>query len=156
MPQIARPNLMERRMSRFLSRPPSVKSAAGVIVVATVVVVAVGGILMRVLDHDEYSTVWVGMWWALQTVTTVGYGDVTPKNLSGRIVAVFVMLEGIAFLTIIIAAITSTFIARAQLERDVTQHGDEDAAGRRIEARLDRIEQRLAQLESLVRQAIKA
>jgi len=153
---IARPNLIERRMSRFLSRPPSVKSAAGVIVVATVVVVAVGGILMRVLDHDEYSTVWVGMWWALQTVTTVGYGDVTPKNLSGRIVAVFVMLEGIAFLTIIIAAITSTFIARAQLERDVTQHGDEDAAGRRIEARLDRIEQRLAQLESLVRQAIKA
>jgi len=147
---------MERRMSRFLSRPPSVKSAAGVIVVATVVVVAVGGSLMRVLDHDEYSTVWVGMWWALQTVTTVGYGDVTPKNLSGRIVAVFVMLEGIAFLTIIIAAITSTFIARAQLERDVTQHGDEDAAGRRIEARLDRIEQRLAQLESLVRQAIKA
>jgi len=153
---IARPNLIERRMSRFLSRPPSVKSAAGVIVVATVVVVAVGGILMRVLDHDEYSTVWVGMWWALQTVTTVGYGDVTPKNPSGRIVAVFVMLEGIAFLTIIIAAITSTFIARAQLERDVTQHGDEDAAGRRIEARLDRIEQRLAQLESLVRQAIKA
>ena len=153
---ITRPNLIERRMSRFLSRPPSVKSAAGVIVVATVVVVAVGGILMRVLDHDEYSTVWVGMWWALQTVTTVGYGDVTPKNLSGRIVAVFVMLEGIAFLTIIIAAITSTFIARAQLERDVTQHGDEDAAGRRIEARLDRIEQRLAQLESLVRQAIKA
>lgn len=156
MPQIARPNLMERRMSRFLSRPPSVKSAAGVIVVATVVVVAVGGILMRVLDHEEYPNVWVGMWWALQTVTTVGYGDVTPKNLSGRIVAVFVMLEGIAFLTIIIAAITSTFIARAQLERDVTQHGDEDAAGRRIEARLDRIEQRLAQLESLVRQAIKA
>ena len=156
MPQIARPNLIERRMTGFLRQPPSVKSAASVIVVATVVVVAVGGILMRVLDHDEYSNVWVGMWWALQTVTTVGYGDVTPKNLSGRIVAVFVMLEGIAFLTIIIAAITSTFIARAQLERDVTQHGDEDAAGRRIEARLDRIEQRLAQLESLVRQAIKA
>jgi len=143
-------------MSRFLRQPPSVKSAASVIVVATVVVVAVGGILMRVLDHDEYSNVWVGMWWALQTVTTVGYGDVTPKNPSGRIVAVFVMLEGIAFLTIIIAAITSTFIARAQLERDVTQHADEDAGGQRIEARLDRLEQRLAQLESLVRQAIEA
>ena len=156
MPQIVRPNLIERRMSGFLRQPPSVKSAASVIVVATVVVVAVGGILMRVLDHDEYSNVWVGMWWALQTVTTVGYGDVTPKNLSGRIVAVFVMLEGIAFLTIIIAAITSTFIARAQRERNVTKHADEDAAEQRIEARLDRLEQRLAQLESLVRQAIEA
>jgi voltage-gated potassium channel len=156
MPQRARPNLIERRMSGFLRQPPSVKSAASVIVVATVVVVAVGGILMRVLDHDEYPNVWVGMWWALQTVTTVGYGDVTPKNPSGRIVAVFVMLEGIAFLTIIIAAITSTFIARAQRERNVTKHADEDAAEQRIEARLDRLEQRLAQLESLVRQAIEA
>jgi voltage-gated potassium channel Kch len=148
--------LIERRMSRFLRQPPSVKSAASVIVVATVAVVAVGGTLMRVLDHDEYSNVWVGMWWALQTVTTVGYGDVTPKNPSGRIVAVFVMLEGIAFLTIIIAAITSTFIARAQLERDVTQHPDDDPAEQRIEARLDRLDQRLAELESLVRQAIEA
>ena len=41
---------------------------------------------MRFLDHSEYSNVWVGMWWALQTVTTVGYGDVTPEHVSGRIV----------------------------------------------------------------------
>jgi voltage-gated potassium channel Kch len=155
MPQIARPNLIERRMSRFLRQPPSVKSAASVIVAATAVVVVAGGILMRVLDRDEYSNVWVGMWWALQTVTTVGYGDVTPRNVSGRIVAVFVMLEGIAFLTIIIAAITSTFIARAQFERDVAQGADGDEAERRIEARLDRLEQRLEQLELLLRQAIK-
>ena len=143
-------------MSRFLRRPPSVKSAASVIVAATAVVVVAGGILMRVLDHDEYSNVWVGMWWAVQTVTTVGYGDVTPRHVSGRIVAVFVMLEGIAFLTIIIAAITSTFIARAQIERDVAQGVGEDEAERRIEARLDRLEQRLEQLESLLRKAIKA
>jgi voltage-gated potassium channel len=153
---MARPNLIERRMSRVLREPPSVKSAAGVIVTATAVVVVVGGVLMRVLDHSEYASVWVGMWWALQTVTTVGYGDVTPRNPSGRIVAVFVMLEGIAFLTIIIAAITSTFIARAQHERDVVQDADEDEAERRIEARLDRLEQRLEQLDALVRRAINA
>jgi hypothetical protein len=94
MPRVARPNLIERRMSRFLREPPSVRTAAGVIVTATAVVVVVGGVLMRVFDHDEYSNVWVGMWWALQTVTTVGYGDVTPKNPSGRIIAAFVMLEG--------------------------------------------------------------
>ena len=53
-----------------------------------------------------------GGWWALQTVTTVGYGDVTPARTSGRIVAAFVMLQGIAFLAILVAAITSTFVAR--------------------------------------------
>jgi voltage-gated potassium channel len=58
-----------------------VRTAASVIVTATAVVV-VGGVLMRFLDHDEYSSVWVGIWWAPQTVTTVGYGDVTPQQVS--------------------------------------------------------------------------
>ena len=106
---------------------------------------------MRLLDHDEYSNIWVGMWWALQTVTTVGYGDVTPQHTSGRIVAAFVMLEGIAFLTIIIAAITSTFVARAAKEREVAEAADEDDAEERIEARLDGIDQRLDRLERLLR-----
>jgi voltage-gated potassium channel len=73
-------NVIERRMTRFIREPPSVRTAAGVIVTATTVVVVGGGVLIRLLDHGEYSNVWVGMWWALQTVTTVGYGDVTPKN----------------------------------------------------------------------------
>ena len=68
-------------MTRFLREPPSVRTAASVIVVATAVVVIGSGVLMRVLDHSEYPNIWVGMWWALQTVTTVGYGDVTPETL---------------------------------------------------------------------------
>jgi voltage-gated potassium channel len=151
MPRLARPNLIERSMSRFLREPPSVRTAARVIVTATAVVVVGGGVLMRVLDGDEYPNIWVGMWWALQTVTTVGYGDVTPHRASGRIIAAFVMLEGIAFLTIIVAAITSTFVARAAKEREVAQAADEDAAEVRIEARLDGIDQRLDRLEQMLR-----
>jgi voltage-gated potassium channel len=133
-------------MSRFLREPPSVRVAASVIVTATAVVVVVGGVLMRFLDHDEYSNIWVGMWWALQTVTTVGYGDVTPKHTSGRIVATFVMLEGIAFLTIIIAAITSTFVARAAEERETA----EDETERRLEAKLDDLAADVKRLEALL------
>ena len=140
-------------MSRFLREPPSVRTAASVIVTATAVVVVGGGVLMRLLDHEEYSNIWVGMWWALQTVTTVGYGDVTPQHTSGRIVATFVMLEGIAFLTIIIAAITSTFVARAQQEREAAETADEDKAEERIEARLDGLDQRLDRLETLIRES---
>jgi voltage-gated potassium channel len=150
MPRVPRPNLIERRMSRLLSEPPSVRTAAGVIVTATAVVVVVGGVLMRFLDHDEYSNIWVGMWWALQTVTTVGYGDVTPKHTSGRIVATFVMLEGIAFLTIIIAAITSTFVARAQEEREATEAGEEEAVEQRVEAQLDDLAARLDRVEAML------
>jgi voltage-gated potassium channel Kch len=91
------------------------------------------------------------MWWALQTVTTVGYGDVTPRNPSGRIIAAFVMLQGIAFLAITTAAITSTFVARATKERDLAHAADEDDAEVRIEAQLKGIDQRLDRLEKMLR-----
>jgi len=148
--RVPRPNLIERRTSRLLRQPPSVRSAAGVIVTATAVVVVVGGILIRFLDHEEYSNIWVGMWWALQTVTTVGYGDVTPKHTSGRIVAAFVMLEGIAFLTIIIAAITSTFVARAAEEREAEEEAVGETADQRIESQLHDLALRMAHVEAML------
>jgi voltage-gated potassium channel len=137
---VRRPNPIDRRMARFLREPPSVRMAASVIVAATVVVVVGGGMLIRVLDHSEYPTVWTGMWWAIQTVTTVGYGDVTPKHVSGRLVAALVMLEGIAFIAIITAAITSTFVARAEREQAAGADAEDAALEARINARFDRLE----------------
>ena len=151
MPRVARPNLIERRMTRFLRKPPSVQAAAGVIITATALVVVVGGVAMRVLDHKEYSNIWVGMWWALQTVTTVGYGDVTPRHWSGRLIAALVMLEGIAFLTVTIAAITSTFVARAEAERDAAAAAEDDADDARLEARLGSLDERLERVEGMLR-----
>ena len=145
-----RPNLIERRMSSFMRKPPSVRLAASVIVTATALVVVGGGIAMRALDHAEYSNVWVGMWWAIQTVTTVGYGDVTPTRASGRIVATFVMLEGIAFLAIVTAGITSTFVARAQRERGLEEAAAEEAEVERIEVRLDDVTERLERIEAML------
>lgn len=139
-------------MSKFLREPPSMRNAASVIVTATAIVVVGGGFAMRFLDHHEYPNVWVGMWWALQTVTTVGYGDVTPKDHIGRIIASVVMLEGIAFLAIITAAITSTFVARAARERDLAEGIDEAAFEKRIESRLDELDGRFDRLESMLRE----
>jgi voltage-gated potassium channel len=151
MPRVARPNVIERRMTRFLREPPSVQTAAGVIITATAVVVVLGGVAMRVLDHKEYSNVWVGMWWALQTVTTVGYGDVTPMHWTGRLVATLVMLEGIAFLTVTIAAITSTFVARGEAERDAAEAAEDEQEEDRLAARLDGLDERLDRVEGMLR-----
>ena len=138
---------LERKFKRVLHEPPSVGLATGVIVSASSVVVAGSGVLIRLIDHSEYPNVWVAMWWAAQTVTTVGYGDVTPTHASGRIIGVFVMLYGIAFVTIFVAAITSIFVARAAEERGIS----EDQAEERIEAKVDLISQRLDRLEELLR-----
>jgi len=140
-------SFLERRLSRVLREPPSVRVATGVIVSATAVVVAGSGVLIWALDHSEYPNIWVGMWWALQTVTTVGYGDVSPTNPSGRIIGAFVMLYGVAFVTIFVAAITSIFVTRASAERGIA----EDEAEQRIEAKLGVIDDRLGRLEDLLR-----
>ena len=147
-----RPNLVERRMSKFLREPPSIRMAASVIVTATALVVVGGGILIRVLDHSEYPNIWVGMWWAIQTVTTVGYGDVTPKHASGRLVGVIVMLEGIAFLAIITAAITSSFVARAEREHALADDVEDAALEARLDARFNDLTVRFGRLESMLRE----
>ena len=152
---MARPKkLIERRMSRFLREPVSVRNAAGVIAVSTTLVVLGSGVLMRVLDRSEYPTIGRGLWWAIQTVTTVGYGDVTPAHTAGRFVAVIVMLWGIAFVSILVAAITSAFVARAEreheqsVEAEQAEHPDDllRAGFDDLAARLDRLEQTLSQL----------
>jgi voltage-gated potassium channel Kch len=150
MASVPRPDLIEREMNRFLREPVSVRNAARVIVLATLLIVVAGGVAIRLIDHHEYSSIWLGMWWALQTVTTVGYGDVTPKTAPGKLVGALMMLEGIAFLAIITAAITSTFVARAQAEREATAQVDEDRAEERLEARLADVSERLDRLEQLL------
>jgi len=150
-PRYVRPSgLLERRMSRLLTEPPSIRLAAGVIVTITTLLVVGAGALIRIIDHEEYPDIWLGMWWALQTVTTVGYGDVTPKNFTGRLVGAVVMLEGIAFLAIITAAITSTFVARAERERAVIEGREEATYSQQFQERFDELDKRLDRLEAML------
>jgi voltage-gated potassium channel len=56
------------------------RRAAGIIAAFTVLITVAGGILERLVDHHEFPTIGRGVWFALQTVTTVGYGDLTPRQ----------------------------------------------------------------------------
>ena len=103
----------------------------------------VSGFLMTVLDHENYKTIGEGLWWAVQTVTTVGYGDSVPTTDAGRFLATVVMLLGIGFLTVITAAITSTFVARSQLEQQDSDASEAD--------RFDRLDERLERIESALK-----
>jgi hypothetical protein len=53
-------SFLERKLSRVLREPPSVRVATGVIVSATAVIVVASGVLIWVLDHSEYPNIWVG------------------------------------------------------------------------------------------------
>ena len=140
---MGRLNLIERRLERFRHEPVSIRNAAAVIVIATAAVVVGAGVLITLLDNEEYPHVGIGMWWALQTVTTVGYGDVAPTNFVGRVVGAAVMLEGTAFIAIVTAAITSAFVARATREAEAAQAKDELGERELMERRFDELERKL-------------
>ena len=101
----------EKRVQRKGLRP---RYAASVIIVFWALGVVVFGIVERLVDPGTFDNVWLGMWWAIQTVTTVGYGDVVPGSTVGKVIASFMMLGGLSLFAVVTGAITSAFVSQAQ------------------------------------------
>jgi voltage-gated potassium channel len=97
-------------------------------------------IVARAVAASDFPSFGLAFWWAIQTVTTVGYGDVTPESREGRAIAAVLMLAGVASLTLLTAAISAAFVNRLERRR-MERHEDP------VLRALDRIEQRLEQVE---------
>ena len=122
------------------------RDAALLVVVLWLLAVVIFGTVEHFVDRETFPTVWLGMWWALQTVTTVGYGDIVPRQSGGRAIASFLLLGGLAFISVITAMITSGFVALR--ERRLREAGQDPVIQRLdvIAARLDRLEHEIASL----------
>ncbi len=132
---------IERRLDSVVARAKTVRGAAVVIAAVSTSMTVVAGVLMTVADHDNFPSIGSGLWWAVQTVTTVGYGDHVPATLAGQLIAALVMLAGIGFLTVITAAITSTFVSRSRVEQTPsTDDAPTVEQLRQVNERLERIE----------------
>jgi voltage-gated potassium channel len=129
-----------RRANILLRKPLTTARAVQIIAYTTVFAALISGLLMHFTDKKTYPNVGDGLWWAIQTVTTVGYGDLVPTSTTGRLIAALVMVVGIGFLTVTIAAITSAFVesARRRLEGAQTDALSTKLDG--IGTRLDAIE----------------
>jgi voltage-gated potassium channel len=134
---------LERWLDRAIARAETPRGGAAVIATVTTIATVGAGLLMTAIDQKNFTTLGQGLWWAVQTVTTVGYGDLVPSTVAGQLVAALVMLLGLAFLAVVTAAISSAFVSRATEERarragaaaPATQHDVRD-----INERLNRIE----------------
>jgi voltage-gated potassium channel len=107
-------SFFDRRERRRGLRP---RDAARLVVAVWLIAVVGWGILEHFVDRDNFPTIWLGMWWALQTVTTVGYGDIVPTTTAGRAIASLLLLGGLAFISVVTATITSGFVSRAEQQR---------------------------------------
>ncbi len=116
--QMSRPERwLDRHLGREGLRP---RDAAYLIAAFWAVAVVVFGVVERVIDPKTFHSVWLGMWWAIETVTTVGYGDVVPDQTAGKVIAGFLMLGGLSLISVVTAAITSGFVSRAEARRTAT------------------------------------
>ena len=97
------------------------------LVLLTLAVAVVAGFVITLVDKEDFSSFGVGVWWALVTLATVGYGDVVPTSPWGRVVGGAVILFGITFLSFLTATVTSLFVSNDQ-ERKAAE--DAATAGR--------------------------
>jgi voltage-gated potassium channel len=104
-----------------------------------VLTVGLGGVIVASVETSaqEPWTAWDGIWWAVTTVTTVGYGGLEPHTDSGRIIASVIMLVGIGFVALLTAFIADRFIAGQEAKEDQIL-----AELREIRAKLERLEAR--------------
>jgi len=106
--------------------------------ILTVAVVVVAGAAEWTFANGEFPTLWDGIWWAVVTATTVGYGDLYPTTAMGRIIGIGVMAMGVAFVSLLTGAIAARFV-----RTDATEGMDVREALARIETELQEIRAQL-------------
>jgi voltage-gated potassium channel len=150
-PELLGETRLERRLDKAVNRAVTPRGAAIVIAAATIAITFASAVLMTVVDHENYTSLGSALWWAIQTTTTVGYGDHVPTTAAGRLLAALVMLFGIGFLAVITAAITSTFVARnAQRADGLGAEAPTAEQVRGLERRLELVEAALERIEAAV------
>ena len=139
-----RVSFVERRIRRIVNA----RSVTLGLAITFLGLALLGGILIRFADHENFPSVGIGIWWALQTVTTVGYGDVVPTTFAGRTVGGLVMVIGIAFISFVTAGVTSALVQRAaRAESDGDREHREEIA-QRIVGELAELQKRLEAIDS--------
>ena len=96
-----------RRWFRLLIRNSFFQVSIGIFMV-----MILGGLILRSLETGAITEGETPFWWAIVTMTTVGYGDYAPSTSEGRIFAVLVMFAGISLTAMFTAVISSIFVAK--------------------------------------------
>ena len=100
------------------------------------IAVSLGAVGIYVFERGlTVETIGDAYWWAIVTVTTVGYGDVSPKTGEGRLVAAVLMLVGIGVISIFTATLASFFLSNEQ-PSEIAQLEERLSS---IEAKLDQV-----------------
>jgi voltage-gated potassium channel len=137
-------SFVRERASRAVAQRRIFPYLAGV----TFVIALGAGVLVRLLDSEDFPTLEDGIWWAIVTLGTVGYGDLVPTTTTGRIVGSVVIIFGVTFISFLTATVTSAFVSAEQSEARAAAVEREEAAEEEMRRLLHEISERLTALEA--------
>jgi len=140
-----------RPTSRFderIKRVVATRRIFPVLLVATVSLAVLAGFTATLVDQEDFPTFGVGVWWAIVTLATVGYGDVVPTNSWGRVVGSATIIVGVTFLSFLTAIVTSLFISIEEEEKAVAERELRAASEAETRSLLLRLDERLTAIDA--------
>ena len=129
------------RLRTLLSR-----NQLGTTLLACVIVIFMAGTMMAAID-PAIETAGDGIWWAWVTVTTVGYGDLVPSSMAGKIFASLVILLGLALFSLLTGAFAALFIEKQEEELLAAEQ-------QAIITKLDELAERLDRMEEAIHNSV--
>jgi voltage-gated potassium channel len=110
----------------------------------------VGGFVVTLVDRRDFPTFGDGVWWAIVTLGTVGYGDIVPHTAWGRVIGSLMIGFGVTFIAFLTATVTSEFVSaeeqrareRERRREEVTEEETRELL-RALKTQLDAIEAKL-------------
>jgi voltage-gated potassium channel len=120
------------------------------LVLTTIAIGLAAGFLVTLVDKRDFPTFGAGVWWAIVTLGTVGYGDIVPHTAWGRVVGSLVIVFGVTFIAFLTATVTSAFVATEEQEARAREREREERSEaelrellRVLKTQLDAIESKL-------------
>jgi len=120
--------------------------AFGLVTAVTAAGVLLGGWLISALEPTRFEHAGEGFWWAITTITTVGYGDFVPETATGRLLAAGLMLLGFAALAFVTATMASLIIGEVRAEERLIEREESEVLAllAELNARVERLERVLS------------
>jgi len=120
----------------------NLRGAVFLIVLVATAMSVIAAVIERLID-PAFDDIGIALWWAVTTVTTVGYGDIVPESHAGRAAASVLMLTGLA----LIPTLTSIVVATLVAQRSARERQEEESEFNQLVALLRSLDERLERLE---------
>jgi voltage-gated potassium channel Kch len=153
-PRAERRTFIERRTDKIVNA----RSLTVGLAITFVLLALAGAVVIWIVDRHDFPSLGVATWWSLQTVTTVGYGDVVPTTVVGRLIGGVELVLGVSFVAFLTAGVTSNVIQREGARAEEAENAEREQEANAIldaltetrnaitalDSRLDAIESKLS------------